>query len=106
MAEDFPLAALRASTDQYGAGLPYSCPTPCDPDCEINGWGCHEAHDVPSHRVHGTEECKAMTLAANLRTLVESGWLVQFGESRGPDGSPACFPARPHAHSHANCHAS
>lgn len=71
---------------------PYSCPAPCDPDCEINGWGCHDAHLTPSRRVHGVEECKAMTLAANLRSLVESGWLAQFGESRGPDGSPAgCY---------------
>jgi hypothetical protein len=33
------------------------CPTPCDDDCEVGPRGCHEVHDVPSHRSHDPEEC-------------------------------------------------
>ena len=50
---------------------PYRCPTPCDEDCEINGWGCHEAHDVPSHREHDPGACEARMLAGNLRWLLD-----------------------------------
>lgn len=61
---------------------PYRCPTPCDGDCEINGWGCHECHDVPSHREHDPEACEARQLAGNLRWLADSGWQFQFGRLR------------------------
>lgn len=61
---------------------PYRCPTPCDPDCEINGWGCHEAHAMPVQRVHEPEACEARALAGNLRWLVDNGWQFQFGRLR------------------------
>lgn len=50
---------------------PYRCPTPCDEDCEINGWGCHEAHALPAQRVHDPEACEARALAGNLRWLLD-----------------------------------
>lgn len=62
-----------------GGTAPYRCPTPCDEDCEISGWGCHECHDVPSHRGHDPGACEARMLAANLRVLVDGGWQAQFG---------------------------
>lgn len=58
---------------------PYICPTPCDTDCEINGWGCHEAHHIPSHREHDPGACEARMLAGNLRWLVDDGMEVEFG---------------------------
>jgi hypothetical protein len=61
---------------------PYRCPTPCDDDCEINGWGCHEAHDVPSHWDHDPEACEARALAGNLRWLADNGWQFQYGRLR------------------------
>ena len=57
----------------------YTCPTPCDTDCEINGWGCHEAHDVPPHREHDPAGCEGRQLASNLRSLIDAGFKVQFG---------------------------
>lgn len=57
----------------------YNCPTPCDEDCEINGWGCHEAHDIPSHHEHDPADCEGRMLAANLRCLIDAGLLVTFG---------------------------
>jgi hypothetical protein len=60
----------------------YHCPTPCDDDCEINGWGCHEAHDIPSHREHGPEACEAQSLAGSLRWLADNGWQFQYGRLR------------------------
>lgn len=57
----------------------YRCPTHCDEDCEINGWGCHECHDIPSHREHDPEACEARMLAGNLRALVDGNWQAQFG---------------------------
>lgn len=33
------------------------CPTPCDADCELGADGCHEAHEVPSHRGHQPHGC-------------------------------------------------
>lgn len=68
---------------------PYRCPTSCDEDCEINGWGCHECHDVPSHREHDPEACEARMLAANLRWLLDAGWLVTFGRYQEPLHDPA-----------------
>lgn len=56
----------------------YRCPTPCDDDCEINGWACHEAHDVRSHWEHDPEACEARQLAGNLRWLLDAGWRVAF----------------------------
>jgi hypothetical protein len=61
-----------------------ACPTPCDTDCEVNGWGCHEAHDVPGHRAHDPGACEARQLAANLRNLIDAGWKVQFGKHPVP----------------------
>lgn len=62
----------------------YRCPTPCDPDCEINGWGCHEAHGYPTHREHDPGECEARALAGNLRWLVDAGWMVTVARHRDP----------------------
>ena len=59
----------------------YRCPTLCDDDCEINGRGCHEAHDVPSHREHDPGACEAQALAANLRWLVGDGREVRIGQA-------------------------
>ena len=50
---------------------PYRCPTPCDPDCEINGWGCHEGHVPTWKREHDLEACEARMLAGNLRWLLD-----------------------------------
>ena len=36
----------------------YTCPTPCDTDCEINGWGCHEQHLPRWKREHDPDECE------------------------------------------------
>ena len=63
---------------------PYRCPTSCDEDCEINGWGCHEAHDVPSHREHDVDACEGRALAGNLRHLVDAGWQARFGRHPVP----------------------
>lgn len=60
-----------------GADAPHRCPTPCDEDCEINGWGCHEAHAMPVQRVHEPEMCEARALAGNLRHLLDAGWEVE-----------------------------
>jgi hypothetical protein len=73
---------------------PYRCPTLCDPDCEINGWGCHEGHDVPSRREHDPEACEARTAMGNLRWLAETGRFVQLGRCGTPDGfKPMYFAA-------------
>jgi hypothetical protein len=61
---------------------PYRCPTLCDDDCEINGWGCHEGHDVQSHREHDASACEALALAGNLRWLADNGWQFQYGRLR------------------------
>lgn len=57
---------------------PYRCPTSCDEDCEINGWGCHECHDIPAHREHDPEACEARMLAGNLRSLLDGGHAVEL----------------------------
>jgi hypothetical protein len=62
----------------------YRCPTPCDDDCELNGWSCHEAHDVPSRREHDAAACEALALAGNLRWLLDAGWRVALGRCREP----------------------
>lgn len=64
-------------------GQPYRCPASCDEDCEINGWGCHEAHGVPSHREHDVEACEARTLAGNLSWLLAAGLDVQVAPCGG-----------------------
>ena len=69
------------------AAMPYRCPTPCDDDCEISGWGCHECHDVPSHREHDPEACEARMLASNLRWLLDAGWRVTFGRCTDRDST-------------------
>jgi hypothetical protein len=69
------------------AAAPYRCPTSCDDDCEINGWGCHEAHDVPSHREHDPGACEAQMLAANLNRLVGMGFEIVTGTAKGPGAS-------------------
>ena len=69
---------------------PYRCPTPCDKDCEINGWGCHEAHDVRSHWEHDASACEALALTGNLRALWRAGWEVEVFEMR-----PAADPLTP-----------
>jgi hypothetical protein len=72
---------------------PYTCPTLCDTDCEVNGWGCHEAHDVPSHREHDPAGCEGRQLADNLRSLIDAGWKIQFGKhSAGHQGPYALEP--------------
>jgi hypothetical protein len=74
------LPHLRTATPPAAAG-PYRCPTPCDDDCEINGWGCHEAHAMPKQREHDPEACEARTLVANLRWLFAGGWMVELGRA-------------------------
>jgi hypothetical protein len=64
------------STEAKAASQPYRCPTPCDDDCEINGWGCHEGHQVPTRRDHDPGACEALMLAGNLRWLIDAGWRV------------------------------
>lgn len=64
---------------------PYRCPTSCDDDCEINGWGCHEAHDVPTHREHDPGACEARTLEASLRWLLEAGWQIRLQRHDVPE---------------------
>lgn len=39
------------------------CPSPCDDDCELRPDGCHEEHDVPSHRAHNPFQCSEIRLA-------------------------------------------
>jgi hypothetical protein len=39
------------------------CPTPCDDDCELNPGGCHEEHEVPSHRGHQPHGCHEIRVA-------------------------------------------
>jgi hypothetical protein len=67
---------------------PYRCPTPCDPDCEINAHGCHETHDVPSHREHDPTDCAMRTLEGNILWLIDAGWFLQIGRRGVPDGRP------------------
>jgi hypothetical protein len=61
---------------------PYRCPTLCDPDCEINGWGCHEGHVPAWKREHDPDACEARALAGNLRWLADQGWQVTYGRLR------------------------
>jgi hypothetical protein len=56
---------------------PYRCPTPCDEDCELNGWGCHEAHGERKRWEHDAEACEARMLAGSLRWLLGAGLDVQ-----------------------------
>ena len=58
---------------------PYRCPTPCYEDCEINGWGCHEAHEARKRWEHDAGACEALALAGNLRWLLDAGWRVSLG---------------------------
>jgi hypothetical protein len=63
---------------------PYRCPTPCDEDCELNGWGCHEYHDERKRWEHDAEACEARMLAGNLRWLLDMGWRVSLGRHPEP----------------------
>lgn len=74
---------------------PYRCPTPCDEDCEINGWGCHECHDVPSHRTHDVDGCEARMLAGSLQWLADAGFDVVTGTAKAP-GATAFYVALEH----------
>lgn len=67
---------------------PYRCPTPCDPDCELNGWSCHEFHQVPWKRGHDPQACESQALTANILSLVDAGWFLQIGRCEVPDGQP------------------
>jgi hypothetical protein len=62
---------------QPASDAPYRCPTPCDDDCEINGWGCHEAHGERKRWQHDPEACEALMLAGNLRSLWDADWEVE-----------------------------
>lgn len=73
------------------AADPYRCPTPCDPDCVINGWGCHEAHALPKRREHDLDACEARTAVANLKWLLDTGWLTQLGACVIPVGHPPMY---------------
>ena len=66
------------------ASKPYRCPTSCDPDCELNGHGCHEAHGAWQHWEHDPGACEALMLAGNLRLLLDAGWRVALGRFREP----------------------
>jgi hypothetical protein len=72
---------------QNATASPYRCPTPCDEDCEINGWGCHEAHGMPAHREHDPAPCEALMLAGNLRWLLNAGWRVTLGRYQDRSGA-------------------
>lgn len=37
-----------------------SCPTPCDPDCELGADGCHEEHQPKWKRGHQPWACQAI----------------------------------------------
>lgn len=63
---------------------PYRCPTPCDEDCELNGWGCHEGHEARKRWEHDAEACEALALAGNLRWLLDAGWRLAIGRHRKP----------------------
>lgn len=60
---------------------PYRCPTPCDEDCEINGWGCHEAHAY--RKDHDPAACEDRMLAANLAWLLGAGLDVEVAPCGG-----------------------
>jgi hypothetical protein len=68
-------------------GAPYRCPTPCDEDCELNGWGCHEAHAEPKRQEHDPGACEARMLAASLRWLLGARWEVEVF-SQDPAADP------------------
>lgn len=70
---------------------PYRCPTPCDPDCEINAFGCHEAHSLPNRREHDLDACEARTAVGNLRWLADTGRFVQLGRCGPPDASVSMY---------------
>jgi hypothetical protein len=72
---------------------PYRCLTPCDGDCEIQGWGCHERHAYDKD--HDPEACEALTLAGNLAWLLAVGWLVRFGHYTDRPQFSVCL-ANPH----------
>jgi hypothetical protein len=48
---------------------PHTCPTLCDTDCEVNGWGCHDPAG-----------CEGRQLADKLRALIDAGFKIQFGK--------------------------
>lgn len=70
---------------------PYRCPTSCDDDCELNGWGCHEAHAEPKRREHDPAACEARMLAGNLAWMIAADWQVQFGRYAGERGGLTPF---------------
>lgn len=67
---------------------PYRCPTPCDEDCEINGWGCHESHIPTWKREHDLQACEAKMLEENILHLIDAGWFLQIGGCGVPEGRP------------------
>jgi hypothetical protein len=74
--------------------VPYRCPTSCDEDCEINGWGCHECHGVPTRREHDPEACEARMLAGNLRWLLDEGWQAELARVSSPRDYPEPYSVR------------
>ena len=71
----------RAKTMTTEAQAPYRCPTPCDEDCEIQGWGCHERHAYDKD--HDPEACEALTLAGSLAWLLAAGLKVRVAPCGG-----------------------
>lgn len=56
----------------------YRCPTPCDDDCELHGWGCHEAHGERKRWEHDAEECERRTWVEGFLRLLDAGWSVNL----------------------------
>lgn len=74
---------------------PYRCSTPCDEDCEINGWGCHEAHGEPKRQEHDPAGCEGRALAGSLRQLIDAGWKVRLGRHPVPHDGLEWYYAEP-----------
>jgi hypothetical protein len=58
------------------------CPSPCDEDCELRPDGCHEEHDVPSHRAHNPFQCSEIRLAIAAAVTAER---ERLAGTIGPD---------------------
>jgi hypothetical protein len=74
------------------------CPTPCDDDCELNPDGCHESHEVPSHRGHQPHGCHEIRVAIAGWVAVERERIARLAEKVDafydapcPDGVQGCI---------------
>ena len=72
------------------------CPTPCDEDCELRPDGCHESHNVPSHRSHSPIECEELRLGIARAVAAERDRIRQLAirhgaeYPHGDDGETCC----------------